>query len=317
MNDRSSSLDRRTACIPEAQSASINQVVRFTLPKWLRIPGLLAGLAWRNRTARDSLIAPDGPVVSLTSYGRRIATAFYTIESIGRGTLKPSRLVLWLSHADIAQGIPASLRRLQKRGLTIQACHDWGPHKKYYPEIANVRSEGPLVTADDDVLYPVWWLEQLVASWKREPSMIHCYRARRIRCAPDGQLLPYRSWRGCRSTDPSHLNFSVGGSGVLYPPHMREALRERGTAFEVCCPHADDVWLNATALRSGTLVRQVMDTPMRFDDLPGARSGGLARVNVKGGGNDRQIASTYWPEDLARLSHLASTQHPLPARHEQ
>ena len=41
-----------------------------------------------------------GPVVSLTTYGRRVHVVFLAIESIARGHTNPSRLILWLD--DVA-----------------------------------------------------------------------------------------------------------------------------------------------------------------------------------------------------------------------
>ena len=45
----------------------------------------LAWLSVINRFMRAPITQPGGPVVSLTSYGKRIHTVHFTIESIGRG----------------------------------------------------------------------------------------------------------------------------------------------------------------------------------------------------------------------------------------
>lgn len=275
--------------------------------RWIRVPLRLAALRWRNLRSQDTLLDAAGPVVSLTSYGERIARAHHAIESIGLGTLRPSRLVLWLAQDELDRGLPAPLRRLQRRGLVVAGCPDWGPHKKYYPEVvAGLPAGVPLVTADDDVLYPPGWLASLVAAWRDAPQAVACHRARRIGVDAEGRLLPYRQWPGCFSDAPSALNFSVGGSGVLYPPAMCDALRAGGTAFMDVCPRADDIWLNATAQRQGVPVRQVTAEPVLFDDLPGTRRGGLARENVRGGGNDRQIAATFSAAERDALARRAA-----------
>ncbi len=106
--------------------------------------------------------------MSLTSYGPRIATVWKTIESIGAGSVKPRRIILWLDDPAALADPPASLRRLQTRGgLEIRGCPDYGPHKKYFPYVTSILPEHPtrtLVTADDDVYYPATWLEELLAA---------------------------------------------------------------------------------------------------------------------------------------------------------
>ena len=52
------------------------------------VPGQVRALQRLNETATEPVVAPGGPVVSLTTYGPRIDTVHLTIESIGRGRLK-------------------------------------------------------------------------------------------------------------------------------------------------------------------------------------------------------------------------------------
>jgi hypothetical protein len=265
-------------------------------------PGWMKRLARQNLESRESLLDPAGPVVSLTTFGARLQGVFYTLESIGAGTLKPSRLVLWLEHELIEQGLPETLQRLRKRGLEVCGTEDYGPHKKYLPQVmSEPHPTRPLVTADDDVLYPRDWLAGLMRAHERLPEAIVCFRAHRIAFDAQGQLLPYAQWPACEDTRPDHRHFLTGVSGVLYPVRMQLALRERGLAFQSCCPRADDIWLNATALRTGVPVAQITPVGRTFFEIPGTRSNGLARGNVQGGGNDAQLRATFTPEELERL----------------
>lgn len=275
---------------------ALRSIKRLVRPWWMQ------RLARRNLESRESLLDPAGPVVSLTSFGPRLASVHYTIESIGAGTLKPSRLVLWLEHDLIEAGLPEALQRLQARGLEVRGTEDYGPHKKYLPQVlSEPHPTRPLVTADDDVLYPRDWLAELMRAHERMPEVIVCFRAHRIAFDEQGQLLPYAQWPPCEDTRPDHRHFLTGVSGVLYPVRMQLALRERGLAFQTCCPRADDIWLNATALRTGVPVAQITPVGRTFFEIPGTRSNGLARGNVQGGGNDAQLRATFTPEELARL----------------
>lgn len=275
----------------------------FTQRKKNRLLSALesARLSTRNLFSRERVVSPEGPVVSLTTHGPRLQKVFIAIEAIGRGLSKPSRLLLWLDEELRGKPLPDTLRRLQSRGLDVRYCRNLGPHKKYYPF---VESESdfvvPLVTADDDVIYPEYWLDELMAAFRARPECINCFRAQRIGVTPEG-LLPYSSWQANRGDTPSHLAFSTGVSGVVFPPRFVATLKRRRTEFESCCPRADDIWLNVMALRSGYKVRQVREAPIHFVAIMGTQRSSLNRSNVKEGGNDKQLAATYGPDDLALL----------------
>ncbi len=256
--------------------------------------------------SRRSLVG-SGPAVSLTSYGARIADVHLTIESIARGSLKPSALFLWLDDPDVVSNPPRPLRRLIRRGLSLRLCTDYGPHKKYYPYLLlDPVPGGPLVTADDDVLYPPRWLAGLADARATAPDLIHCYRARRVTFDGD-RFAPYLDWPRSHNSAASPLNFSTGVSGAIYPPEFLQVLRELGDAFLATCPRADDVWLHRTAVEFGFDVHQILDADEHehFPVIPGSQELTLMTPNVLKGENDRQIEATYTPANIARLRAVA------------
>ena len=262
----------------------------------------------QNLESTTPIVAPGGPIVSVTTFGKRLTTAHYALECIAAGEQLPSRLVLWIEHDLIANGLPDTLKRLIARGLEVRGTEDLGPHKKYLPQVtSNPSPSMPLVTADDDQLYPRHWLRTLVESATERPELIHCFRAHRIGFTPDGQLAPYRSWKPCMTRRPSHLTFATGCGGVIYPIRMQSVLAQLGTSFADCCPRADDIWLKAVALQERIMVRQVVPAPARNYDLRETRGqSGLAHYNNAGGGNDIQLAATFTPDDLAFLRECAA-----------
>lgn len=305
------------------------------------VPGQVRTLQKINETSRERVVAEGGPVVSLTTYGPRIDTVHLTIESIGRGRLKPSRLTLWLDDAKRFNDLPAGLRRLQARGLEVMLTENLGPHTKYYPYVASLAQHTvPLVTADDDIVYPRWWLQRLVAAYRAEPEQINCYRAHVVAlgaaAASSGTVAPgaapasngaapgapaahgdasagaavtvdgttirsYRDWPPCSSRAPRWRHFATGVSGVIYPPRILNFMHAQGDAFRACCPKADDIWLHAMALRAGMRVRQIGRLPRYFEGLPGTHDQGLVHFNSFNGGNDRQVAATYDAADLRKM----------------
>lgn len=260
----------------------------------------IAGLNLRNFLSRQRITAPSGPVVSITSYGDRSKSVHIAIESIARGVAKPGRAILWLDDELIMMSLPAPLRRLRRRGLEIRLAESLGPHTKYFPYVSSESSfEAPLVTADDDVIYPSSWLAELEAAYASRPSVINCHRARVIG-VDGGQFAPFRSWRFCESSAPSLGYFFEGVSGVIYPPQFLEVLKVSGRAFLELCPKHDDLWLNVIALRNSWTVAQIRPTPARFEYIPNTQDAGLWRQNI-GEAGDAQIARVFNCEDIARL----------------
>lgn len=271
----------------------------------------VARLEARNRTSSETVLGPDGPVVSFTSFGRRLERCFLTVESIGLGRLLPSRLILWLDEPEDVSPIPLSLQRLQDRGLEIFPCDPLGPHKKYFPYLeAEDTLASPLVTADDDMIYSRSWLAGLRRASEAGPLDIHAYRARRVTLGQPG-FAPYAEWPLVQEPGASILNLATGSSGVMYPPSFLKLLRERGRAFLECCPRADDIWLHHTALRTGHKVAPIEGRSVYFPTIPGSQEVSLTSENVGDGRNDEQLAATYSVGDIDLLRRQLQLQ-PLP-----
>jgi hypothetical protein len=254
-----------------------------------------------NEHSSLRIVRPGGPVVSLTSFGQRLDTAYLAIESIADGYLLPSELLLWLDDEARYRALPITLERLQERGLTVRLCKNYGPHKKYYPYVdSQSRFVVPLATADDDVLYPRKWLRTLANSFEWAPNVVSGYRARVISLQGD-RIAPYEQWALCSSTKPSWRHLLNGVSGVIYPPRLLAGLKNAGPEFEKCCPKADDLWLHATALRTGFRIQQIGRRAIHFPLIPGSQKSALYFDN-RATGNDIQIAKTYTRNDVRLIA---------------
>lgn len=240
--------------------------------------------------------------MSLTTYGDRTALVHLAIESIARGSVRPARIVLWLDERSAFDDPPRPLRRLQRRGLEIRLSENFGPHTKYFPFVASSdRFDGPLVTADDDTIYPRSWLEGLVRAHSETPDSVISYRARTILFRPDGSLAPYSEWDLSTGEGATPLHFLTAVSGALHPPRLLRALKERGRDFLETCPQADDVWIHHTAVRLGMGVRLVDGVSRTFPLIDGSQESALWYSNLTDGGNDTQLAQTFSAADIATL----------------
>jgi hypothetical protein len=265
-----------------------------------------------NRMGSKAVTEPGGPVVSLTTYGGRCKKVYYAIESIAHGQARPSRLILWIDDEVLLNNLPATIRRLQKRGLEVKSSRNYGPHTKYYPYLESTDTfDVPLVTADDDMFYPRYWLKKLVEANLKHPNIVSCYFSHVIPLSENG-FERYRNWELCISTDPSFRHIAAGVTGVIYPPTFLAVLKHAGTAFETCCPRGDDLWLHVQALRTGHKVRQVLPRLpyFAFHGIPGTQQTALCHENVDhGDGNDRQMKATYTEADFQILRSERSTLH--------
>lgn len=261
----------------------------------------VTNLNHRNASSHDSVLGGGDAVVSLTTHGARAQSVHLAIESIALGKVLPRRFVLWLDDAALMANLPAPIRRLEQRGLEVRLTENFGPHTKYYPYVRDeIHPYSSLVTADDDVIVPRYWLQNLLRARSRNPAAICCYRAHRFGFEPT-RVAGYNSWMECWSSEPSIVNFNTGVSGSAYPRQMVDALRARGDAFVSVSPRADDVWLHNVAVENEILTKQVYSVPLEFPLVPSSQSEGLFHSNVDGGENDKQISATYSSPTLARL----------------
>lgn len=235
-------------------------------------------------------------IVSLTTHGKRIYDVHVAIESIFQGSIKPNKIVLWLSEEYKKKRLPITLQRQIARGLEVEYCKDIRSYTKLVPAL-KCYPEASIVTIDDDIIYPYDMLENLVNAHLEYPN---CICANWIHEIPSDLAENYVSlleWPIMHDVDTvSSRYFFEGFGGVLYPPHSfdKEVLNE-GVFLDIC-KYADDVWFNAMSLKVGTKVRYAWP---RLGLIPlvgnnDVQSLALKNVNSKGAIlNDVQIKAVF------------------------
>ncbi|WP_062387982.1 hypothetical protein [Demequina iriomotensis] len=242
-------------------------------------------------------------IVTYTSHGKRAGKAWRAAVSIGRGVERPARLILWLEPTDLPAVSGRRWDRLRARGLEVlEARPGLGPHTKYFGALELAVASGrPLVTADDDVIYPRRWLADLRAAQEAEPrgGIVTCFRARAM-TAPRGAPSRYDAWPLATAATPAEDLFLTGVSGAVYPSGFAALALARGTDFLNLCARADDVWLNRLARDGGFTIRLADPVSVDFAAVAGTRNTGLSRGNVVRDENTAQIERTFagmagWP----------------------
>lgn len=277
-----------------------------TLKRQFRKARRLAALKVRNLHSKKAIVDASATVdVSLTSYGDRLSTVAYAIESIAQGNLLPRRFVLWVDQ-DLDVSAYPMLERLVSRGLEIRRTNNYGPHTKIYPFAVHLREPGiGVVTADDDCLYPAQWLSGLADGARKHPNEILGYRAAAVTFDPDGQVMPYAQWRRLTGLETGSHVLLTGVAGVYYPFEFLAKLAGHGEQFLLDCPSADDLWLHRIALIENIPVRMIDAAKMYILSIPRTQKNPLHELNVSQGRNDTQFAAINSAADLEKMRRSA------------
>lgn len=270
------------------------------VPGRLAVRARIVRLAASAERSREPVVGTGRAVVSMTTYGPRLATVHLALESIAAGDVRPARMVLAVDDPRTVESPPAPLARLIARGLELRLVHDDGCHKKHVSLAAEHRpGDPPVVVADDDVLYGRRWLSSLLGARDRTPDLMLAHRARVLRL--DGEhVAPYRTWPLAHDPAASARIVPTGVGGVLYPDALLSALREEGRGFEGAAFRSDDIWVHVVALRHGIGARQVAAAPLDHPSIPGSQAVRLHSTGAEVGGNDEAVA-IYSPADVERL----------------
>lgn len=180
-------------------------------------------------------------VVSLTTFGLRVLDVYQTITSLMHQTLKANKIILWLPKYEFDDTtIPDTLKKLQKFGLEIKYCEDIKSYKKIIPTLG-LKLKADIITVDDDIIYPIDFIEKMILAHKANPNKV-CF-TRGCRIAFEGNnLCSYVNWPKA-SNQNSMLNLPTGIGGVLYPYGCFYKDVENISLFMKLCPNADDLWL--------------------------------------------------------------------------
>ena len=237
-------------------------------------------------------------IVSLASYPKRFGSVFLAIESLLNQTFQPDKIILWLAEKEVEQSpLPLNLTKLKSRGLEIRIVKE---NITSYNKLIFAVEQFPqslIVTCDDDVMYPKWFLQNLYRSYQQHPDCISAYRCRLMRKTSARQLAPYNDWQFATNKRACYELFHTGNGGVLFPPGaLNEKISHR--IFRQLCPTADDVWFKAMGLLNRTKTVMVKDKSIDFPltSITGSQQNALWKVNVEK--NDEQIKKVFDHFDL-------------------
>ncbi|MCQ2236863.1 MAG: glycosyltransferase [Bacteroidales bacterium] len=243
-------------------------------------------IAFVNNNHKVEALTPNSqaPIVSLTTFTPRISSVHITIESIFRQTIKPSRVVLWLSLDEFSSEdvLPVELKNLKEKGLEIFFVEgNLRSHKKYLYAFEKYGEEHDIITIDDDLIYPSDTIERLLNTHEKYPYSVCANVVRHIKI--NGKAFAeYRSWPkvSCSDMRNSMLNVAIGMGGVLYPKGVINKKTSDMHAIRDISPFADDLYLKCVEVKSGVAVavgEKIFNHPVI---IPNTQKYGLQRTNM-------------------------------------
>lgn len=251
----------------------------------------------KHHSKESSAKRQNDVIVSLTSFPARINQLWYTLITLKHQTIKPEKIILWLSKEQFPQtlsDVPQKIREEINEQFEIRFVNeDLRSHKKYFYCFKEY-ADKIIITVDDDIFYNSRLLEYLLKSHKENPNCVVCNRGHHI-----DKKSTYSNWSTIMGTEgPSYNIIPTGVGGVLYPPHCYDEQIFNINAIKETCIRADDLWLNFMCRLKGT---KVVTTGLKFSPITIEASQSVALCKSNNGiisGNDAQIESiSKWAKE--------------------
>lgn len=243
-------------------------------------------------------------VVSLTTFGKRFFDAYIAVESIMQGSVKPNRIVMWVSEDFKNITLPLTLQNQMKRGLEIRFCRDIRSYTKLIYSL-KAFPEASIITVDDDIIYPYDTIENLLNAHALHPQAI-C--ANVLKPIPENFKRDFKSfaemWISEKHLAVYDKYVQEGYSGVLYPPHSLHEEVFNEEVFIGICKYADDIWFGAMAMLNHTKCVDAHPHPYFFGYVnnPDVQSIALQKVNAQGEQlNESQFKAVFTKYNLIQM----------------
>lgn len=236
-------------------------------------------------------------IITMTSFPARMEYWKYVLYSLINQTLMADKIILWLAKEEFRNSendMPDFMDDLKEYGVQVEWCDNIKSYKKLIYAL-KMYPDDLLVTVDDDVFYPENMVEELYSEHLRFPECIIANRVHKIKWEKSKRMpLPYSSWEMESNFDePSYNLMATGVGGVLYPnAQVLNSDVYRQELFTRIAPYADDIWFWAMAVSNKTKIKKSKShEKLTYIDPLNERNGinTLGELNVRGGGNDRQI----------------------------
>ncbi|MFA1624373.1 glycosyltransferase [Rhizobium mongolense] len=265
-----------------------------------------AAFLWQNGS--PGALKDDAPIVSMTTIPSRLSTLHYSLLSIITQTIRPKKVLVWLDdRIDFRINDYPYLRKIAEFGVEFIQVPDIGPHTKLFYSLKE-KFESPIVTFDDDMIYPDTAFETL---YKVHSSHPDCVVANWARAIPKETELREKGIRSGRLLTPPLLEqrledndayepypvlgaLAYGTGGVLYPNGCFDDQVTDLKLMRELCPTEDDVWYRAMAIKAGSRVAPTnLGINPRHFSVVSSQATALRHINHGGNGNIAQTINAF------------------------
>lgn len=276
---------------------SYSLLKNYGLPYWVMTPVRRIVRKWAYKYLPSYLNKPfqlsnkrySGLVVSLTSFPARINDVWQVVECMKRQTLLPEKIILWLSLDQFPSKdlLPQNLRDREDNLFSIRLVEgDIRSHKKYY-YVSKEYPNNLIFLIDDDIYYDTDIINRSIKAFQEYNSrcVVGNY-GYQMKFNKD-ECLPYSKWRLIEDKiDGKDLFFGSGGGTLFRPSDFYTDLINIDLAIKLT-PIADDIWLNAMALKAELVKVILSNGPLLTIDIENNVT--LSSVNNGLGRNDEQL----------------------------
>lgn len=242
-------------------------LANYCLPKYLK----------KQTFHKSEKVVEEKIIVSLTSFPARINNVWMVIECMLRQTIKPYKIILWLSQEQFPRKdiLPKSLLERENDVFNIRLVkEDIRSHKKYY-YVSKEYPDSLIFLIDDDIFYTTKILERSLEKYNHFPHSVISNYGCQIKYDDNGKHLPYLTWGEINTND--NIFFGSGGGTLYCPRDLHNDLTNISLALKLT-PLADDIWLNAMARLVGTKVISV--SKKQILPIFNEHSEDLSRINI-------------------------------------
>lgn len=231
----------------------VNIVARISLSKDYTSPNKIASDYLQSNGITKKLI------VSFTSFPARINNVWMIVEIMRRQTIRPDKIVLYLSKLQFPNGdnIPKNLQDRISDDFSVELVEgDYRSYKKFMYSFEEYKDDLVLLI-DDDILYTTDMIESMLYEYVRDQNSVICRFACLMGYSEKDQITSYNTWPFVYDkSDNQNMFFGTGGGSLYAPSKLYKDTCNRELFFRLA-PKADDVWLNAMVRISGLSIRKL------------------------------------------------------------
>ncbi|QCI66059.1 hypothetical protein [Phreatobacter stygius] len=236
---------------------------------------------------------PERLVVSLTTVPERMDRLQPVLRSLIDQTVPADRIIVWRPAVSRRSGLAYPDPGPLPDGVEVLASTDEGPATKLLPALV-AEPGAAVVVVDDDVIYPVDFLEQLLAGHRAHPKAAIGWRGWRIVDGVHAKRFPHIFATGVAA--PTPVDILLGTWGYLVPPGAFDASVHAFDGHPPAVRFVDDVWFSGHLAKRG-IARLVIPAKGLPIETRASSLAALTDGPNKSGGNDRtaiEIFAKWW-----------------------